>query len=106
MAEDNLLSDDLLRQLMNVGEVDLLVGISSHSNMSSVSPACDGIERIFQQHFVRQRAVIVNVRSGETNEGVVAVENPGELADNRLTGVASLRTVQRVRAESVHLRPK
>lgn len=99
MAEDNLLSDDLLRQLMNVGEVDLLVGISSHSNMSSVSPACDGIERIFQQHFVRQRAVIVNVRSGETNEGVVAAENPGKFAENRLAGVASLRTVQRVRAD-------
>ena len=99
MAEDNLLPDDLLRQLMSVGEVDLLVGICSHSNVNSTSYASNGIERVFQQHFVRQRAVIVNVSSGGTDEDAAAAENPGKSAENRLAGVASLRTVQRVRAE-------
>ncbi len=37
LAEDTFLSDDLLRQLMDVGEVDLLVGISSHGNASTTS---------------------------------------------------------------------
>ena len=99
MAEDNLLSDDLLRQLMSVGEVDLLVGIFSHSNVNSTSCTSHGIERVFQQHFVRQRAVIVNVCSEGTNEDAAAAENPGKLAENRLAGIASLRTVQRVRAD-------
>ena len=31
------LSDDLLRQLMGVGEVDLLVGIPSHSNADTIA---------------------------------------------------------------------
>ena len=53
MAEDTLLSDELLRQLMSVGEVDLLVGISSQCAAGSVADAVRAIEQGLPKHFVR-----------------------------------------------------
>ncbi|HEY6264148.1 MAG TPA: hypothetical protein VIW93_05045 [Candidatus Acidoferrum sp.] len=100
MAEDTFLADDLLRQLMSVGEVDLLVGISSHDADNTISHAVHAIEQSFQQHFVRQRVVIVNV-AGEVKDGDgVVATGPGKLVEKnvRLPGITSLRTVQRVTA--------
>jgi hypothetical protein len=55
LAEDTVLADDLLRQLMSVGEVDLLVGVSSHNAADKLGEGVQAIERSFQQFFVRQR---------------------------------------------------
>jgi hypothetical protein len=100
LAEDTFLADDLLRQLMGVGEVDLLVGISSHNNASMTSNALRAIERCFQQQFTRQRAVIVNVCGGDKDEGDAAATGLGDLAEKnvRLAQSSSLRTVHRVTA--------
>ena len=99
MAEDVLLSDDLLSQLMSVGEVDLLVGMSSHSAANTVRQALDAIEASFQRNFVRQRVVIVNVGGGDKDEDGVVAQGPGNLAEKvRLPGITSLRTSHRVTA--------
>ena len=99
MAEDVLLSDDLLSQLMSVGEVDLLVGMSSHNTANTVSHL-DAIEESFQRNFVRQRVVIVNVASRDKGEDSVVAKGPGNLAETgvRLPGITSLRTSHRVTA--------
>jgi len=68
LSEDTFLPDDLLRQMMGVGEVDLLVGISSHQNEKITHQALQALERMLQMHFTRQRAVIVNACS-ESIEG-------------------------------------
>lgn len=101
MAEDTLLTDDLLRQLMSVGEVDLLVGIASRSNMSTPSHTLCAIERSFRQHFPRQRAVIVDTCGGNlpgagTEAGDLG-KAPGKNA--RFVEESSLRTVHRVTAD-------
>ena len=100
MAEDVFLSDDLLRQLMSVGEVDLLVGMSSHDALNTVSHALDAIEESFQRNFVRQRVVIVNVGGGDQDEDSVVAKGHGSLAEKgvRLPGITSLRTSHRVTA--------
>ncbi|HXN24627.1 MAG TPA: hypothetical protein VOA41_17970 [Candidatus Dormibacteraeota bacterium] len=101
MAEDTFLADDLLRQLMSVGEVDLLVGISSHGNAIAVSQAVHAIEQSFQQEFIRQRVVIVHVDGGDNDGDGAAAAGLSALAekDVRLPGRASLRTVHRVKAD-------
>jgi len=98
LAEDTFLTDDLLRQLMGVGEVDLLVGIYSHSNTSTTSHTLRAIERSFQQHFTRQRAVIVNTCGGDKDEGNAAAAGLSNVAEKnvRLAESASLRTVHQV----------
>ena len=41
LVEETFLDDDFLRQLMSVGEVDLLVGIPSHNNADVHQPDSD-----------------------------------------------------------------
>ncbi len=108
MADDTYLSDDLLRQLMSVGEVDILVGISSLNDANTFSRAVYAIEQAFHQYFVRQRVVIVNLggcdKEGdkevvEGDNGIVATGIGNLTTKNvRLPGITSLRTIHRVSA--------
>src|SRR3979411_3411251 len=68
LVEDTFLSDDLLRQLMSVGEVDLLVGILSHSSANTMRRAAHYVEKSLQQNFVRQRVAIISVEGGTVQD--------------------------------------
>jgi hypothetical protein len=96
LAEDILLGDDFLRQLMSVGEVDLLVAIPTYNNVGTVAQAIHVIEDSYQQNFVRDRVVILNVDGGSTDHTTDAVlsMNGRKAAAHR--GITSLRTVHRV----------
>ena len=89
----------MVRQLISVGEVDLLVGISSHSNPIATRYAFHAIEQSFQRHFTRQRAVIVNVCGGDNGEGDASGSELGDLAEKDAPIAKSLRTVHRVTAD-------
>ena len=64
MAEEMLLTDDFLRQLINVGEVDILVGLPTHNNAKTIEPVIRAIQTGILQCFPRERAVIVNADGG------------------------------------------
>ena len=99
LAEDTILADDLIRQLISVGEVDLLVGISSHGDAITTCHAFHAIEQSFQQHFTRQRAVIVNVCGGDTDGSDASGSGLGGLEEKNAPSATSLRTVHRVTAD-------
>jgi glucosylglycerate synthase len=100
MAEETFLQDDLLRQLMSVGEVDLLVGVSAHYIANPISQALQAIEQSFQQNFIRQRVVIVVLDGDQENSDGVAAIVPDNLEARkaRRPGITSLRTIHRVAA--------
>jgi hypothetical protein len=96
LAEDSFLTDDLLRQLISVGEVDLLVGIPSLNNAATIAHAVAAVEESFQHAFPRERAVIVNVDSGSndgTSEAFLSTTPP---KNSQGRGLTSLRTGHRV----------
>ena len=64
MAEETLLTDDFLRQLINVGEVDILVGLPTHNNAKTISPVLQAIQAGILKCFPRERAVIINADGG------------------------------------------
>ena len=64
MAEESFLTDDFLRQLINVGEVDILVGLPTHNNAKTIGPIVHTIQSGILRGFPRERAVIVNVDGG------------------------------------------
>ncbi|MFI5247625.1 MAG: glycosyl transferase family 2, partial [Nitrospirales bacterium] len=64
MAEEILLTDDFLRQLINVGEVDILVGLPTHNNAKTIEPVIRAIQAGILQCFPRERAVIINADGG------------------------------------------
>src|SRR5215470_7164111 len=96
VAEDTFLGEDFLRQLVGVGEVDLLVAIPSFNNASTIGQTIQAIEESYQQNFIRDRVVILNVDGGSTDRTTdVVCQADGQKGIGR-RGLTSLRTVHRV----------
>ena len=64
MAEETLLTDDFLRQLINVGEVDIVVGLPTHNNVKTIDPVLRAIQAGILKCFPRERVVIINADGG------------------------------------------
>jgi glucosylglycerate synthase len=64
LAEESVLTDDLLRQLINVGEVDILVGVPTHNNAKTIGPIVETIRAGILKFFPRERAAIINADGG------------------------------------------
>ncbi|HXY49987.1 MAG TPA: hypothetical protein VEI01_11090 [Terriglobales bacterium] len=64
MAENMILTDDFLRQLINVGEVDILVGLPTHNHADSIKPVLGGVQAGILKCFPRERVVIINADAG------------------------------------------
>ena len=96
MAEDSLLSDDLLRQLVATGHVDILVGIPTLNNASTVVDVVRAAQRGLAKYFPRARALIFNADSG-SDDGTASLVRDATTDD---TGTVSasrpLRTTNRI----------
>src|SRR6266481_7527159 len=99
LAEESFLADDFIRQLMSVGEVDLLVGIPSYNNASTIEQTLCGVEESLRQNFVRERAVILNVDGGSADETRQLFMQSAERSDAGHRGLTSLRTIHRISCE-------
>lgn len=64
MAEETLLNDEFLRQLINVGEVDIVIGLPTHNNAKTIEPVIRTIQAGILKCFPRERAVIINADGG------------------------------------------
>jgi hypothetical protein len=64
LAEDTFLTDDFLRQLINVGEVDILVGLPTHNNEKTIGSIVKAIQSGVLRWFPRDRTVIINADGG------------------------------------------
>lgn len=64
MAEETFLTDDFVRQLSNVGEVDILVGLPTHNNAKTIGSIVKTIQSGILRWFPRERAVIINADGG------------------------------------------
>ena len=69
MAEESFLTDDFLRQLINVGEVDILVGLPTRNNAKTIGSIVSTIQSGLLRGFPRERAVIINVDAGSRDSG-------------------------------------
>jgi hypothetical protein len=64
LAEESFLTDDFLSQLIDVGEVDILVGLPTHNNAKTIGPIVQAIQGGILRWFPRERAVIINADGG------------------------------------------
>lgn len=82
MAEETILTDDFIRQLISVGEVDVLIGVPTHNNAKSVGPIIQAIRAGILKSFPRERAVIVNTDGG-SNDGTPEIIMGAAISDVR-----------------------
>lgn len=96
MADDTILSDDLLSQLIAVGEVDILVGVPTYNNCKTAGQVVRAVQVGFLKYFPRERTVLINPDGGST-DGTVDVVRNATVSDYRtLMTSHPLRTLHRI----------
>lgn len=96
MADESVLTDDFLRQLINVGEVDILVGLPTHNNAETVGPVVQAIQAGILRSFPRERAAIINADGG-SRDGTPDVVTSASISDVRhLSNGYALRTLHAI----------
>jgi hypothetical protein len=96
LAEESFLTDDFLRQLMTVGEVDILVGLPTHNNAKTVGAIVHTIQSGILRGFPRERAVIINVDGG-SRDGTPELVTGVSIDDARpASNLHALRTLHSI----------
>ena len=96
MAEETLLTDDFLRQLINVGEVDILVGLPTHNNAKTIEPVIRAIQAGILKCFPRERAVIINADGGSqdgTPEAVMGASIDDAQSNSKKYALRTLHSI-------------
>jgi glucosylglycerate synthase len=96
LAEGTLLTDDFLRQLINVGEVDIVVGLSTHNHARTIGPLTTAIQAGILKCFPRERAAIINADGG-SQDGTPELVAQASIDDTRREAkVYALRTLHSI----------
>ncbi len=91
MAEESVFTDEFLRQLINVGEADILVGVPTYNNAATVGQVVQTIRTGLVKSFPRERTVIVNADGG-SRDGTQDLVRDASVSDQR--SVADLHTLR------------
>jgi len=96
LAERSVLNDDFLRQLISVGEVDLLVGLPTFNNAKTLGAVVQAIRSGLLKHFPRERVVIINIDGG-SRDGTPELVKAASINDlQRSTDLYTLRTLHSI----------
>jgi len=96
LAEETLLTDDCVRQLINVGEVDILIGLPTHNNSRTIQTVIRAIQTGILKCFPRERAAIFNVDGG-SQDGTPELVTSSSIDDVwRASKVFALRTLHAI----------
>jgi hypothetical protein len=96
LAEESILTDDFLRELMNVGEVDILIGVPTYNDGKTVAQVVQAIRAGLVKYFPRQRAVIINADGGSRDD-TPEIVRAASISDVQHTGdLKALRTLHSI----------
>lgn len=92
----SLLSDDLLRHLIAVGQVDLLVGLPTLDNAATVEAVVVAIHEAIARSFPRARVTLINSDGGSADGTQDALQRAAGGSTDVLLASHTLRTMHRV----------
>jgi hypothetical protein len=98
VVQPSLLSDELVHELMAVGQVDILVGIPTLNNAATIAGVVRAVHQAFGRFFPRDRTVLINSDGGSEDGTRTIVRNLSLDETDTLTVRHSLRTVHRISA--------
>ncbi len=93
----SLISDDLLRQLIAVGQVDVIVGLPTHNNASSVTDVVRAVHQGFGKYLARERTALINLDGG-SDDGTPELVRAASPEEGVAVERQHLRTAHRVTA--------
>jgi hypothetical protein len=92
----SLLSDELVRRLIGVGQVDIVVGVPTLNHAETITATLDVIDQGLMRYFPRARTVVIGADGGSSDGTVEIVANgTGAAVAARASG---LRTRHRIGA--------
>lgn len=94
--DESLLSDDLLRQLVATGHVDILVGVPTLNNASTVVDVVRAAQVGLGNYFPRARALIFNADSGSDDGTPTLVRDATTDDTGTVSASRPLRTAHRI----------
>jgi hypothetical protein len=98
VEHQSTLSDGLLRQLMAVGQVDILVGLPTLNNASTILDVVRAIHVCFTRDFPRLRTVMIN-SDGGSSDGTPDLVRAASFTETDIVQTShTLRTLHRVLA--------
>jgi glucosylglycerate synthase len=95
-ANASALSDELLRQLIAVGQVDILVGLPTLNNAATIINVVRAIHMCFTRDFPRLRSVMINSDGGSTDGTPELIRGASFTDEDVVQTSHSLRTLHRV----------
>ena len=96
MEHESTLSDALLRQLIAVGQVDILVGLPTLNNAATIVDVVRAVHVSFTRDFPRLRTVMINSDGGST-DGTLELIRAASFSEADMVQTShSLRTLHRV----------
>jgi hypothetical protein len=98
VENESSLTDGLLRQLMAVGQVDILVGLPTLNNATTVVNVVRAVHECFTRDFPRLRTVLINSDGGSTDGTTDLIRDASFIAADMVQTSHSLRTLHRVLA--------
>ena len=96
MPEESILSDEFVRELMNVGDVDIVVGVPTYNDARSVGQVVQAVRAGLLKYFPRERSVIVNADGG-SRDGTQDLVRAAAISDLSATSdIYALRTLHSI----------
>jgi len=96
LPDGSILSDDFIRELINVGEVDILVGLPTYNNGESVGQVVQAVRAGLLKYFPRARSVIINADGG-SRDGTQDLVRAASISDLSVSSdVHALRTLHSI----------
>jgi hypothetical protein len=96
VSAPSLLSDELLEQLIAVGQVDVLVGVPTLDNAGTVGRVVRSIHASFATHFRRERTVLISSDLGSRDGTPDVVQEASLREDETVVTAQALRTIHRI----------
>jgi len=96
VENESALSDVLLRQLIAVGQADILVGLPTLNNAATVVAVVRAVHACFARDFPRLRTVLINSDGGSTDGTPDLIRNASFTEADMVQTSHSLRTLHRV----------
>ena len=96
MAEESILADDFLRELIYTGEVDIVIGVPTFNDSKTVGQVLQAVRTGLLKYFPRQRAVILNADGG-SRDGTQNLVRAAAISDSqRASDLHALRTLHSI----------
>jgi glucosylglycerate synthase len=96
VEHESLLSDALLRQLIAVGQADILVGLPTLNNAATVVDIVRAVHGCFTRDYPRLRSVLINSDGGSTDGTPDLIRHASFTPADMVQTSHSLRTLHRV----------